>query len=181
VQPDDPCSQLALRPPSAKRNYCNRLTPCPESRELRTKFEVSGSAGTRAALEPERAWLGATITLVGGVGFAWPLSVRGQQQARRIAVLGGGLTEEGSEAKANIAGLLEVLQQSAWTVGGNLRVDARWVAGDPVEIRKHAAELVALAPDVILASGTVALGSLLQATSIVPVVFVNVPGRRRIC
>src|SRR5215831_16922 len=117
------------------------------------------------------------ITLVGGAGLAWPLGVRGQQpQAmRRIAVLGGGVTEEDPEAKANMAGLLEVLQQSGWTVGRNLRVDARWDAADPVEIRKHAAELVALAPDVILASGTVALGSLLQATSIVPVVFVNVP------
>jgi putative ABC transport system substrate-binding protein len=68
-----------------------------------------------------------------------------------------------------------VLQQSGWTVGGNLRVDARWVAGDPVEDRTHAAELVALASDVVLAPGAVALGSLLQATSIVPVVFVNVP------
>ena len=117
------------------------------------------------------------ISLVGGVGLAWPLGARGQQSAalRRIAVLAGGVTEEDEEAKANMAGFLEVLQQSGWIVGRNLRVDARWGGGDAEKIRMDAAELAALAPDVIFTSGTVALGSLLRATSSIPVVFVNVP------
>src|SRR5262249_35951241 len=117
------------------------------------------------------------IPLVGGAGLAWPLGARAQQQqaTRRIAVVGGGATEEDPEVKANMAGFLEVLQQSGWIVGRNLRVDARWGGGDADKIRKQATELAALAPDVVFTSGTVALGSILRGTSTIPVVFVNVP------
>jgi putative tryptophan/tyrosine transport system substrate-binding protein len=116
------------------------------------------------------------ITFVGGAALAWPLGARGQQpQAmRRVAMLNGAVTEEDLEAKAHIAQFLEVLQKSGWIVSRNLRLDARWGGGDAKKTRRLADELVALAPDVILASGTVALGSSLQATSTVPVVFVNV-------
>jgi putative ABC transport system substrate-binding protein len=116
------------------------------------------------------------ITFVGGAAVAWPLGARGQQPqaTRRIAMLNGGVTEEDLEGKANIAQFLETLQKSGWIVGRNLRLDARWGGGDAEKSRRLAGELVALAPDVILTSGTVALGSILKATSTVPVVFVNV-------
>jgi putative ABC transport system substrate-binding protein len=111
-----------------------------------------------------------------GAATAWPLVARAQQpeRVRRIATLIGGVTGEDPEAKATMAVFLEVLHQSGWIVGRNLSVDARWLGGDADKSRKQAAELVALAPDVIFSSGTVALGSLLQATSTVPIVFVNV-------
>ena len=76
--------------------------------------------------------------------------------------------------KVRFAAFLQGLQQLGWTDGGNVRIDARWTAGSADDIRKHAAELVALAPDVILAHGSSTVGPLLQATRTVPIVFVVV-------
>ena len=78
------------------------------------------------------------------------------------------------------AAFLQGLQQLGWTVGRNVRIDYRWAGGD-ADARKHAAELVALAPDVILAAGSAGMAPLLQATRTVPIVFVHVArsGRRR--
>jgi putative tryptophan/tyrosine transport system substrate-binding protein len=115
------------------------------------------------------------ITLLGGAAAAWPLAARGQQQSermRRIGVLHA-LAVDDAEGQARLAAFAQRLQESGWTIGRNVRMDTRWAAGDSERIRGYAAELVALAPDVILAIGAPATGSLLQATRTVPIVFVN--------
>jgi putative ABC transport system substrate-binding protein len=117
------------------------------------------------------------ITLLGGAAAAWPLMARGQQaeRIRRIGVLyGGAVNAADPDAQANIEAFLQVLQPLGWTDGRNVRIDYRWGAGNADNIRKHAAELVALAPDVILANGTVAMAPLLQATRTLPIVFTAV-------
>jgi putative ABC transport system substrate-binding protein len=114
------------------------------------------------------------ITLLGGAAAAWSLAARAQQteRMRRIGVLMP-LDQDSPVAQARIAALLQELQRLGWT-GRNVRIDIR--AGAEVEnIRKHAAELAALAPDVILATGSFGVGQLLQATRAVPIVFVAVP------
>ena len=108
---------------------------------------------------------------------ALPVAAWGQrgERARRIGVLiGGAVDADDPDAKANIAAFLQVLQQLGWTDGRNVRIDYRWGAGNADNIRKHAAELVALAPDVILATGTVAMAPLLEATRTLPIVFTAV-------
>ena len=89
---------------------------------------------------------------------------------RRIGVLMD-LAENDPEGQARIAAFLQGLAQLGWTDGRNVRIDTRWGAGDADRIRRQAAELIALAPDVILATGTPSLGPLLQATRTVPIVF----------
>ena len=76
-----------------------------------------------------------------------------------------------------MAAFLQGLQQLGWTVGRNVQIDIRWTGANDAAIRKHAAELAALAPDVIVANGSVAVGPLLQATRTVPIVFATVPIR----
>jgi ABC-type uncharacterized transport system substrate-binding protein len=116
------------------------------------------------------------ITLLGGAAAAWPLAARAQQaeQVRRIGVLIGGIAPGDADAQANMAAFLQGLQQLGWIEGRNVRIDYRWGLGNADNIRKYAAELVALAPDAIFASGNAAMPSLLQATRTVPIVFVNV-------
>ena len=118
----------------------------------------------------------AFITLLGGAAAAWPPAARAQQpgQMRRIGVL---MTTGADDAVAQTryAAFLQGLQQSGWEVGRSVRIDIRWAARGPDDTRKYAAELVALAPDVILATGSSATGPLLQATRTVPVVFVHTP------
>jgi len=118
----------------------------------------------------------AFITLLGGAAAAWPLAARAQQRERmrRIGVLMS-LAADDPEMKARLAAFLQGLQHLGWTDGRNLRIDIRSTAGDAERIRRHAAELVALAPDVILASGGQVVGGLLQATRTVPVVFTQTP------
>jgi putative ABC transport system substrate-binding protein len=115
------------------------------------------------------------ISLLGGAAAAWPLAARAQQgeRMRRIGVLLT-LTAGDAESLARNAAFLQGLQELGWTDGRNLRIETRRAQGDADEIRRHAAELVALAPDVILAGGTANVGPLLQATRTVPIVFVNV-------
>jgi putative ABC transport system substrate-binding protein len=115
------------------------------------------------------------ITLLGGAA-TWPLAARAQQreQMRRIGVLMNVASDDG-EGQARNAAFLQGLQELGWTVGRNVRVEYRWGAGDAELFRRHASELVALAPDVILATGSVSVGPLLRATSTVPIVFVQVP------
>src|SRR5262245_2219633 len=113
------------------------------------------------------------ITLLGGAA-AWPLAARAQQERmRHIGVLAN-LAAEDPQTQTRHAAFLQALQQLGWTVGRNVRIDYRWTAGKIEEIRRHAAELAALAPDVIVAPGTSSMGSLLQATQTVPIVFVLV-------
>ena len=93
---------------------------------------------------------------------------------RRIGVLQGGGDADDPRSQARIAAFLQALQQLGWTDGRNVRIDNRWPAGDADKTRKYAAELVALAPDVILAIGAASMTPLLQATRTVPIVFVAV-------
>jgi hypothetical protein len=115
------------------------------------------------------------ISALGGVVATWPLAARAQQgeSMRRIGVLTNLATGD-PEDQARNAAFLQALQPLGWTVGRNVRIDYRWGAGDADRNRKYAAELVALAPDVILATGTPALAPLLQMTRIVPIVFVQI-------
>ena len=103
------------------------------------------------------------ITLLGGAA-AWPLAARAQQREKmhRIGML---MPYVASDPQAQIrnAALLQGLQQLGWTVGQNVQIDYRWSAGNEDDTRKYAAELVALAPDVIFASGSTAVGPLQRA------------------
>jgi putative ABC transport system substrate-binding protein len=114
------------------------------------------------------------ITLLGGAA-AWPLAAGAQQRERlrRIGVLIN-YSSDDPAAQSRLTAFLQGLAQLGWTEGGNARVDVRWGAGDTERIRRHAAELVALAPDIILAVGSPATAPLLQATRTIPVVFVQV-------
>ena len=111
------------------------------------------------------------ITLLGGAVVS-PVAVRAQEseRMRRIGVLLPG-TAADAEYQARMAAFLQELQQLGWSDGRNVRIDIRYAAGDANLIRKYAAELIALAPDVILAPGSTSLGPLLQATRTVPIVF----------
>src|SRR5262245_48836284 len=94
------------------------------------------------------------FSLVGG-GAAWPLTARAQQgeRMRRIGVLMS-FAEDDPQAKFRLAALIEGLRQLDWTVGRNVKIDVRWGAGDAVRSRRYAAELVALAPDVVVAGAS---------------------------
>ena len=113
------------------------------------------------------------ITLLGGVA-AWPLVARAQQpdRMRRVGVLLP-FTADDQEGQARLMAFAQHLQQLGWTVGTNLRIDARWGAGDAERIRKYAAELLALTPDVIVANGGPEVSALRQTTRTVPIVFAN--------
>jgi putative tryptophan/tyrosine transport system substrate-binding protein len=116
------------------------------------------------------------ITLLGGGAVAWPLAAHAQQveRVRRIGVLVG-LAANDPQGKAVIAAFLQGLQQLGWADGRNVQIEYRWGAGDADDMRKYAAELVTLAPDVMLATGGASVGPLLQASKTVPIVFANVP------
>jgi putative ABC transport system substrate-binding protein len=116
------------------------------------------------------------IAGLGGTAAAWPLAARAQQadRMRRIGVLMS-LAADDPETQARIAAFQQGLQQLGWTDGRNVRIDTRWATGDAGRTRQYADELVALAPDVILASGGTVVGTLLQATRNVPIVFTQVP------
>ena len=109
------------------------------------------------------------------VRLAWPLVAHAQQpeRVRRIGVLSG-LAANHPDTQALNAAFLQGLQQLGWTDGRNVQIEYRWGAGNADNIRKYATELAALAPDVILVTGT-AVGPLLQATRTVPIVFTIVP------
>jgi putative ABC transport system substrate-binding protein len=115
------------------------------------------------------------IAVLGSGVVAWPLAARAQpgDRVRRIGVLTG-VPVDDPQAQALYAAFLQGLQQLGWTEGRNVHIDSRWGAGNAADMRQHAAELVALAPDVILAIG-VAAEPMLQATHTVPIVFAIVP------
>jgi putative ABC transport system substrate-binding protein len=116
------------------------------------------------------------ITLFGSAAAAWPVAVRAQQPAtqRRIAVLMV-LGKDDPEAKARITAFRQGLQDAGWVEGRNMQIETRWSAGNEIEVRRYAEELVSLAPDVILANGNAAVAPLLIATRSVPIVFAIVP------
>jgi putative ABC transport system substrate-binding protein len=115
------------------------------------------------------------ITLLGAAA-AWPLAAGAQQtdRVRRVGALGV-LAIDDPEGQARLAAFRQGLQQLGWIDGRNVRIDSRWGGSDADDIRKTANDLVALAPDVILATGSAAMGPLQQLTRTVPVVFVLVP------
>jgi putative ABC transport system substrate-binding protein len=116
------------------------------------------------------------ITLLGAAAATCPLAARAQQpeRMRRIGVLMGPAADD-PDGQARVAALLQGLQELGWAVGRNARVDIRWAAGNADDSRRYAAELVALASDVIVANGSMSMVPLLQATRSVPIVFVVVP------
>ena len=111
------------------------------------------------------------ITLL-GVAAALPLAARAQQgeRIRRIGIILPAAADD-LEFQARVGAFLQGMQQLGWTIGRNVRIDTRWATANAAEIRKHAAELAALAPDVILAHGAVTVGPLLEVTRSVPIVF----------
>ena len=116
------------------------------------------------------------ITLLGGAAAAswasWPLAASAQQSGRmrRIGILLPA-TADDAAFQARVGAFLQALAQLGWTIGRNVRIDTRWATTNAADIRRHAAELAALAPDVILAQGDSTVGPLLQATRTVPIVF----------
>ena len=123
--------------------------------------------------------------LIAGLGgaAAWPLAARAQQgeRMRRIGVLMPAAADD-PESLARIGAFLQGIQELGWTDRRNVRIEYRWGSGNAESTRKSAAELVASAPDVILANGTSAMGPLQQVNRTVPIVFVNVVnGEQRVC
>src|SRR5262249_19557199 len=115
------------------------------------------------------------ITLLGGAAVAWPVAGRAQQgeRMRRIGVLMNTAADD-PESQARNAAFLQGLQELGWTVGRNVRIDYRWAAGHTDRLRTHAAELVALAPEVIMVAGNPTVTALQQATGSAPIVFAGV-------
>jgi putative ABC transport system substrate-binding protein len=112
------------------------------------------------------------ITLLGGAAAAWPLAARAQQRERmrRIGVLLPASADD-ADFQAWVGAFHQALAQSGWIIGRNVRIDTRWGGGKSEDIRRHAMELVALSPDVILAHGGSTVRPLVQATRSVPIVF----------
>ena len=112
------------------------------------------------------------ISLLGGAAVAWPVAARAQQpeRMRRVGVLMPAAADDAA-FQAWVGAFLQGLALLGWTIGRNVRVETRWATSNAGEIRRHAAELVALAPDVILAHGALTVLPLLQATRTVPIVF----------
>jgi len=112
------------------------------------------------------------ITLLGGTVMAWPRVARAQQseRARRIGMLLPAAADD-LQFQTFVGAFLQGLGLLGWNIGGNVQVLTRWATPNAVEVRRHAAELVALAPDVILAHGSGPTAALLQATRTLPIVF----------
>jgi putative ABC transport system substrate-binding protein len=112
------------------------------------------------------------ISLFGGAALAWPLAARAQQaeRMRRIGIIVPAAADDG-QFQAWIRAFLQELAQLGWSIGRNVRIDTRWATANAAEIRRHAMEMGAFAPDVILAHGASSVAGLLQATRTVPIVF----------
>ena len=115
------------------------------------------------------------ITLLGGAAVTWPLAARAQQRERlrRIGVLMN-ITADDPEAQSRMTAFVQELGQLGWIADRNVRIDYRCAAGDAGRFHRYAEELLAMAPDVILASATPSVQALQQATRTVPIVFANV-------
>jgi ABC-type uncharacterized transport system substrate-binding protein len=115
------------------------------------------------------------ITLLGGAAAAWPVAARAQQRERmrRIGVLMN-LAPDDAEGQARLAAFLQGLQEAGWAVGRNAQIEIRWAGGNAEQMRRQVTEMVALAPDVILASSPQVVAPLRDATRTIPIVFVAV-------
>jgi putative ABC transport system substrate-binding protein len=115
------------------------------------------------------------IALFGGV-VAWPLAARAQQPERvRLVCILEAISADAPGSKARYAAFLDALQQLGWTLGQNVQIEVRYAAGDEAALRKYAAELVALAPDVLVAGGGTATEAVMKVTRTIPIVFVIAP------
>jgi putative ABC transport system substrate-binding protein len=116
------------------------------------------------------------ITVLGGAAAAWPLAGRAEQRERlrRIGVLMN-IAADDPEAQSRITAFVQVLGQLGWIADRNVKIDSRWSAADNERVRRHAAELVALAPDVIVATSSQTVAALIEATRTVPIVFTGIP------
>ena len=116
------------------------------------------------------------ITLLGSAAAVWPVATRAQQseRMRRIGVLMN-IAADDPEAQARMTAFAQELAQLGWIAGRNVKIDSRWPAADNERVRRFAAELVALAPDVIVASSSQVVAALIEATRTVPIVFWNIP------
>src|SRR5262249_52673462 len=112
------------------------------------------------------------IALLGGAAVAWPLATHAQQRERmrRIGVLMS-VGAADPEGQARLVAFVQALQEHGWSAGRNMQLDIRWAAGEPELFRRYAAELVALAPDVILGAVTRSVRALLEVTRTIPIVF----------
>jgi putative tryptophan/tyrosine transport system substrate-binding protein len=117
----------------------------------------------------------AFITLLGGAAVAWPLAARAQQaeRMRRIGVLMNWAADN-PEGQAGVMAFKKGLEELGWSDGRNLSIEARWGADDVERDRQYAAELIALSPDIFLASGTLSATALQRVTRTLPIVFVNI-------
>ena len=115
------------------------------------------------------------ITLLGSAAAAWPLAARAQQpeRMRRIGVLMNRAADD-PQAQVRLAAFQQALQQLGWSDGRNVRIDIRWCETDAERARRYAQELIALAPDILLADGTVSATALQYATRTLPIVFTTV-------
>jgi putative tryptophan/tyrosine transport system substrate-binding protein len=109
------------------------------------------------------------ITLLGGAAVAWPLGARAQERMRRVGVLMNTTPDE-PDSQARVTALAQGLQEAGWAVGRNLRIDTRWSSGNRARLRKDAADLVALGPDVIVAGVGPTTLVLQQVSRTVPIV-----------
>jgi ABC-type uncharacterized transport system substrate-binding protein len=115
------------------------------------------------------------ITLLGGAAVAWPVAARAQQgdRMRRVGIFMD-LSEQDAEGQTRVAAFRKGLQDLGWMEGRNVKFDTRWTAGDPVLMRRYAAELVRLAPEVIMNGGLPTLVAMQQETRTIPIVFAQV-------
>jgi putative ABC transport system substrate-binding protein len=116
------------------------------------------------------------MSLLGGAAATWPLAARAQQgeRMRRIGVLMN-IAADDPEAQARMTAFVQELGQLGWIAGRNVKIDSRWSAADNERVRRHAAELVALAPDVIVTNSSQPVAALIEATRTVPIVFAGIP------
>ena len=115
------------------------------------------------------------ITLLGGAAVGWPIAAHAQQgeRMRRIGVLMN-IAADDPEAQSRITAFVQALAQLGWMTGRNVKIDSRWSAGDSERLSRYAAELIALAPDVMLANSSQSVAALMQVTRVVPIVFASV-------
>jgi len=114
------------------------------------------------------------VRVIGGAAASWSLLARAQERMRRIGILFGGFAADDPEGQARMTALIQGLQERGWTDGRNARIDYRYAVGEPELQRKYAAEMVALAPDVVVSGGLAAAAALQQASRNIPIVFGNI-------
>src|SRR5262249_21614804 len=191
-----------LSPFMAPSRHARRVGRCPLSGANRKTFtrlslpllNPKPTTEVKATMKTARSWRGVlpfthlaregrmTVTIgrrellvaLGGAAAAWPLGARAQQpeRMRRIGVLLPYAADD-REGQARLAAFQQALAELGWSDGGNVRIETRWGAGDADRYRQYAAELVALAPDVVVAVTTAVAAALQRETRSVPIVFVQ--------